>query len=174
MGTENLSNGNTNIFQKFFAKLLGKSSPVRFANAAADDSQLMENGTSQLDEWTAVYDISAHAVYMPDGTKLEAHSGFGKGLDDPTQVAEKNLGPTPPNAYRLELREQPFHGVKALRLIPESEQKVLGRTGLLAHTFMLGPNGQSNGCVSLRNYDAFLHAYLDHRIKRLVVVASLN
>jgi hypothetical protein len=61
-----------------------------------------------------------------------------------------------------------------LRLIPEDEQKALGRTGLLAHTFMLGPNGQSNGCVSFKDYAAFLHAYLNRRIKRLVVVASLN
>ena len=121
-----------------------------------------------------MYDIAARTVYMPDGTKLEAHSGFGKSLDDPAQVAEKNVGPTPPNVYSLELREKPFHGVKALRLIPENEEKALGRTGLLAHTFMLGPNGQSNGCVSFRDYDAFLHAYLDHRVKRLIVVASLN
>ena len=32
---------------------------------------------------TAVYDISAHMVYLPDGTKLEAHSGLGSDLDDP-------------------------------------------------------------------------------------------
>jgi len=38
---------------------------------------------------------------------------------------------------------------------------------------MLGPNGDSNGCVSIRKYDLFLQAYLDHKIKRLVVVASL-
>ena len=47
------------------------------------------------DEWTAVYDISARTVYMPDGTKLEAHSGFGKSLDDPAQVAEKISVPHP-------------------------------------------------------------------------------
>ena len=63
--------------------------------------------------------------------------------------------------------------MKALRLIPENEEKALGRTGLLAHSFMLGPNGQSNGCVSFRDYDAFLHAYLDHRVKRLIVVQPL-
>src|SRR5579871_2079457 len=28
------------------------------------------------DRYTAVYDISARAVYLPDGTKLEAHSGL--------------------------------------------------------------------------------------------------
>jgi hypothetical protein len=38
---------------------------------------------------------------------------------------------------------------------------------------MLGPNGDSNGCVSFKNYDAFLQAYLDHKVKRLAVVTSL-
>jgi hypothetical protein len=167
----------TNGFKRFLAKLFGKpaQSPVRLAYATAEDGQLgADGGTGKLDEMTAVYDISAHTVYMPDGSQLEAHSGFGKRMDDPSQVAEKNLGPTPPNVYELELRESLFHGVQALRLIPHSEQKVLGRKGLLAHTFMLGPNGQSNGCVSFKDYAAFLHAYLDHRVKRLVVVANLN
>ena len=76
--------------------------------------------------------------------------------------------------FLASMREKPFHGVKALRLVPENEQKALGRTGLLAHTFMLGPNGQSNCCVSFRDYDAFLHAYTDHRVERLIVVASLT
>ena len=177
-GAQNSSDSSTNAFQRFFAKLFGKplpSSSVRLASSVADDSQLgAASISSRYDQWTAVYDISAHTVYMPDGTKLEAHSGFGAGLDDPTQVNEKNLGPTPPDAYSLELREQLFHGVQALRLIPVDEQKSLGRTGLLAHTFMLGPNGQSNGCVSFKDYDTFLRAYMKHQIKRLIVVARLD
>ena len=36
-----------------------------------------------------MYDIAARTVYMPDGTKLEAHSGFGKSLDDPAEVAKR-------------------------------------------------------------------------------------
>jgi hypothetical protein len=39
---------------------------------------------------------------------------------------------------------------------------------------MLGPNGDSNGCVSFRDYDAFLQAYLNRRIKRLAVVTRLD
>jgi len=38
---------------------------------------------------------------------------------------------------------------------------------------MLGPNGQSNGCVSFSNYSAFLNAYLRGEVDRLVVVAHL-
>ena len=61
----------------------------------------------------------------------------------------------------------------AIWLSVGGEDKIYGRTGLLAHTYMLGPNGDSNGCVSFKNYAAFLHAYKSGRIKRLVVVAKL-
>jgi len=37
---------------------------------------------------------------------------------------------------------------------------------------MLGPNGQSNGCVSFSDYDKFLHAFLKGEVDRMVVVAS--
>jgi hypothetical protein len=163
------------IFATVFEKLFGKPALIRLAYATTDDSDLGvgQVAAGRYDQWTAVYDISAHTVYMPDGTQLEAHSGFGSWLDDPNHANEKMRGVTPPNIYDLELREELFHGVRALRLIPEDSQKVFGRAGLLAHSFMLGPNGDSNGCVSFKNYDAFLQAYLDQKIKRLAVVTSL-
>ena len=46
--------------------------------------------------------------------------------------------------------------MQALRLNPVGEGGIYGRAGLLAHPFMLGPNGNSNGCVSVKDYDAFL------------------
>jgi hypothetical protein len=39
---------------------------------------------------------------------------------------------------------------------------------------MLGPNGQSNGCVSFRNYSRFLHAFKRGEVDRLVVVSRLG
>jgi hypothetical protein len=95
-------------------------------------------------------------------------------MDDPRYVHEKMRGATPPNVYALQPREQLFHGVQALRLIPIGNGDLFGRNGLLAHTYMLGPNGDSNGCVSFKNYDAFLQAYQNGEIKRLAVVASMN
>jgi hypothetical protein len=132
------------------------------------------DGPFGYDRQTAVYDISAHTVYMPDGSKLEAHSGLGEFLDDPKRVATRNRGATPPHVYDLELRESLFHGVAALRLNPVGgEDAVFGRSGLLAHTYMLGPRGDSNGCVSFRDYDAFLRAYRNQQVKRLAVVTRL-
>ncbi len=126
------------------------------------------------DNLTAVYDISARTVYMPNGARLEAHSGMGSMMDDPRYVSERDVGPTPPNVYDLKPRERPFHGVKALRMIPQDESATLGRDGLLTHSYLLGPNGDSNGCVSFKNYEKFLAAFQNGEVKRLVVVISLG
>jgi hypothetical protein len=125
------------------------------------------------EDHTAIYDIAAHMVYLPNGQKLEAHSGLGGHLDNPRYVSEKNWGPTPPNAYDLSLREELFHGVRAIRLIPAGSGNMFGRDGMLAHSYMLGPNGQSNGCVSFREYPVFLNAFLSGQVNRLVVVEHL-
>jgi hypothetical protein len=126
------------------------------------------------DNQTAVYDISAHAVYLPNGSTLEAHSGLGRLRDDPDHVDQRMVGATPPATYDLKPREALFHGVRALRLLPADGSSTLGRAGILAHPFMLGPEGDSNGCVSIRDYDRFRKAYDDGEINRLVVVPSLG
>jgi len=126
------------------------------------------------DSRTAIYDIEAHTVYLPSGVQLEAHSGLGQRLDDPRHVAEKKRGATPPNVYDLALREAPFHGVQAIRLNPVDDGKMFGRDGILAHTYMLGPSGQSFGCVSFKDYQQFLKAFLRGEIDRLVVVPHLE
>lgn len=120
---------------------------------------------------TAVYDIAAHTVYMPNGEKLEAHSGLGRNFDDPHSFSQKNRGVIPPQTYALKPREQLFHGVAALRLDPVGDGNMYGRVGMLAHSYMLGPRGDSNGCVSFKDYDKFLAAYQRGEISRLVVVA---
>jgi Protein of unknown function (DUF2778) len=162
-----------------FEKLYGSPQDrVALAYAAPEGTAVV--GTQSIlpvgryDRQTAVYDISAKVVYLPDGTRLEAHSGLGNRLDDPRSANESHRGVTPPAIYDLRMREAPFHGVQALRLIPEDQSKVFGRDGLLAHTFMLGPNGDSNGCVSFRDYDAFLRAYTSREITKLAVVASVD
>ena len=168
-------------------KLWGKPQPKNslLAYASADASAISSLGPNQnlaldgtqprYDQSTAVYDISAHTVYLPDGSKLEAHSGLGSGFDDPRSAKIRMRGVTPPHLYELTPREALFHGVQALRLNPVGgEEAIYGRAGLLAHTFMLGPRGESNGCVSFRDYNAFLNAYRNHGIRRLAVVASID
>jgi hypothetical protein len=122
---------------------------------------------------TAIYDITSRTVYLPNGRRLEAHSGLGEHMDDPRYVHVKRTGPTPPNVYELKLREQLFHGDRAIRLIPTDSSKMYGRAGILAHSYLLGPNGDSNGCVSFKDYAAFLDAFDRGEINRLVVVERL-
>ena len=133
-----------------------------------------EGAPSEDDGRTAIYDISAHTVYLPNGRRLEAHSGLGGFMDNPRHVHVRMHGATPPNLYTLTLRERMFHGVRAIRLNPVDDNRMHGRAGILAHTYMLGPNGQSNGCVSFSNYPEFLNAFLRGEVTRLAVVERLD
>jgi hypothetical protein len=73
------------------------------------------------------------------------------------------------------MREGLFHGVEALRMTPiGGEESIFGRAGILAHPYMLGPTGQSNGCVSFKDYDAFLDAFKDGKVNRMAVLARLD
>ncbi len=153
--------------------------PMRFSLASLTPGDGLLGERKDLtalgyDGQTAVYDISARAVYLPSGTRLEAHSGLGGLMDNPAHVDQRMVGATPPNVYDLKPREKLFHGVAALRMTPVGENEMHGRTGLLVHSYLLGPNGDSNGCVSIKDYDRFLAAYTNGEVKRLVVVPSLR
>lgn len=146
---------------------LPKSRP-RFASLTPSNDPMPEDMAR-----TAIYDITAQTVYLPGGERLEAHSGLGSMMDDPAHVHQKNRGPTPPNSYRLQMREALFHGVQAIRMLPERESAMFNRDGILAHTYMLGPSGQSNGCVSFKDYQKFLAAFQRGEVDRMIVVSRL-
>jgi hypothetical protein len=178
------SNEKQTIVEKLWGKQPSHGSLLSYASADASvtgsipstvNQNPMLGGSPPYDRQTAVYDVSAHMVYLPDGSKLEAHSGLGSMLDDPRSSRIRMRGVTPPHIYELTPREALFHGVPALRLNPiGGEDKIFGRSGLLAHTYMLGPNGDSNGCVSFKDYYAFLNAYRNQGIKRLAVLARVE
>jgi hypothetical protein len=124
---------------------------------------------------TAVYVITHKKVYMPDGSVLEAHSGLGDKMDDPRFAHVRMRGVTPPHVYDLKMREALFHGVEAIRMTPiGGEEAIFGRDGILAHTYMLGPSGQSNGCISFKDYDEFLDAFKAGKVNRIAVIAKLD
>ncbi|MBM6596492.1 DUF2778 domain-containing protein [Microvirga pudoricolor] len=165
----------------FFERLFGvKNTPDSALGYASVDTNLGGGATSRLgtivpsaDAYTAVYDITAKVVTLPNGERLEAHSGLGSMMDDPRYVNVRMKGATPPGTYVLREREALFHGVRAIRMLPVGgSAAIYGRDGILAHTYMLGPNGDSNGCISFKNYDRFLQAYLRGEVKRVVVTAG--
>ena len=154
------------FFDKLFSPLTKPGSALGYA--AVEPGEL---GRPAIDRYTAVYDIVAHTVTLPDGTRLEAHSGLGEYVDNPAGVALRMRGATPPNLYELTPREAIFHGVRALRMTPTGGT-TYGRGGLLTHSYMLrGRSGESNGCVVFRNYEAFIAAYDSGQVRRLLVVA---
>ncbi|MBC2771785.1 DUF2778 domain-containing protein [Rhizobium sp. AQ_MP] len=122
----------------------------------------------------AVYVIEDAVVHMPNGEKLRAHSGRGHMRDNPKYVHVKNMGPTPPNVYKLRMREARFHGVEAIRMNPVGDAKMYNRDGFLTHTFLLRRRGDSSGCVVFEDYNRFLNAYKRGHVQTLIVVPSMR
>jgi hypothetical protein len=178
------SSDKQNMVEKLWGKQPAAGGFLAYASADASvtgsiidtrSQNPMMGGSPPYDRQTAVYDIAAKTVYLPDGTRLEAHSGLGSKMDDVRYSHVRMQGVTPPHIYELKPREALFHGVPALRLTPiGGEEKIHGRDGLLAHSYMLGPSGQSNGCVSFKDYYAFLDAYRNKGIRRLAVLAKVQ
>ena len=178
------SNDKQTMVEKLWGKQPASGGFLAYASADASvtgsiidtrSQNPMMGGAPPYDRQTAVYDIAAQTVYLPDGTRLEAHSGLGSKMDDVRYSHVRMQGVTPPHIYELKPRETLFHGVPALRLTPlGGEEKIHGRDGLLAHSYMLGPSGQSNGCVSFKDYYAFLDAYKNKGIRRLAVLAKVQ
>src|SRR5271156_6610124 len=109
---------NRTLLQKLSDLLPARVTPASLppdGGLFSDGADLTSLGSDNL---TAVYDITARTVYMPNGLKLEEHSGLGNLMDDPAHVGERNAGATPPNVYDLKPRERLFHGVQALRMVP--------------------------------------------------------
>ncbi|QDG79636.1 DUF2778 domain-containing protein [Labrenzia sp. PHM005] len=122
----------------------------------------------------AVYDISAAVVHMPDGSKLKANSGIGHRMNKPKYAYVKNLGPTPPNVYKLRMRERRFHGVEAIRMLPYDVAAMRGRDGMLAHSPLLRKSKGSHGCVAFTHYNKFLRAFKKGKVKTMIVVPNMS
>ncbi|MCJ8518390.1 hypothetical protein ABID21_001297 [Pseudorhizobium tarimense] len=153
------------------ATVLAYARPDNPVKSLPKASPIPDLGTKKI----AIYDITNGVVHMPNGTKLEAHSGIGKMRDNPKYTHVKMKGPTPPGTYKLSMREKPFHGVAAIRLTSVDGTHPQGRTGLLAHTYLLRSRpGDSHGCVAFKNYDKFLAAFRRGEITHMVIVPEYN
>ncbi|MCG7394289.1 DUF2778 domain-containing protein [Microvirga sp. ACRRW] len=165
------------FFEKFFGIKPATPPESALGYAALNTGSIAPssrfNAVPMAGDKTAVYDISAQVVIMPNGERLEAHSGLGDKMDDPRYVNVRMKGATPPGTYVLTEREALFHGVRAIRMNPVGgSAAIYGRDGILAHTYMLGPNGDSNGCVSFKDYNRFLQAFLRGEVNRMIVTAG--
>ncbi|GLK73982.1 DUF2778 domain-containing protein [Ancylobacter dichloromethanicus] len=147
--------------------------PDETAPPAATEAPEAELRYPTAEDKFAIYDIGAKKLHLPGGRKLEAHSGYGDKFDDVRYVHVKMRGPTPPNRYKLRMREALFHGTEAVRMTPVGDGKMYGRTGFLLHPYLLGPRGDSNGCISLADYDTFLAAFKEGQVEEVIVVEAM-
>ena len=121
----------------------------------------------------AVYDSSTGKLYMPDGSVLQAHSGNGSFMDNPSASNLRNRGPIPTNVYTLSMRESRFHGIEAIRLNPTGGGNMYGRDGFLVHPPLRRGSVGSAGCIAITtDYAKFLQAFKSGQVKQVVVVSS--
>ena len=147
---------------------------LAYADFGHDDLDDIMGDVPGRTKKVAVYDIAAAKVYMPDGEVMEAHSGKGKYRDNPNGTHVKMAGAVPAATYKLTMRESLFHGVPALRMTSVDGTNPLGRTGILAHTYMLRTPGDSHGCLVFKDYYKFLKAYKSGKVDYIVTVPSLE
>ena len=156
----------------FFEKLFGKPKPVALAYAAPDDAGLVGNIAGRYDQWTAVYDISAHKVYLPDGSVLpfRPRQRARRSGVTPTNVQ----GSTPVNVYDLKPRETLLHGVEAIRLDPSGRVPRARPQRLFGPHLHAWPQWDSFGCVlAPATTTPSSRRFKEQKIKHLAVVASL-
>ena len=122
----------------------------------------------------AIYDITNQVVIMPNGERLEAHSGRGPTKDTPKYVHVSGRGSTPPNVYSLRMRESLFHGVEAIRMTPVGDAKMYGRNGFLTHSYLRRIPGDSAGCIAFADYKKFLNAFKRGQVSKIIVVPSMK
>ena len=158
----------------------GTANPLQALSGAIEQAatsalQCTANGTKATGgNGTAVYDIAAGKVYMPNGEVLEAHSGLGAMMDNPNYVNQRMRGSTPPNVYSLSMRETPFHGTQAIRLTPGDPGSMYGRDGILAHPPLRRGSIGSSGCIAFADYSKFLAAFQRGEVRQIVVVPSAS
>lgn len=134
----------------------------------------MLGGSLPGDRQTAVYDISAHTVYLPDGTRPEAHPARPKLDDRACCVRRDDWKVTPPHIYESRRRAKRC-SMACSRLVAHAiggEDKIFGCRPPRITTYMLGSNGDPMAVCRSRITAAVFNAYRNHGIRRLAVPAG--
>lgn len=81
----------------------------------------------------------------------KGYSGNGKGLDNPAEQTDHDVGPIPQGQWKIGIAfDHPHLGPTVMHLSPETDTKTFGRSGFFIH----GDNTKTNhtashGCVIL-------------------------
>lgn len=59
-------------------------------------------------------------------------------------------------------------------MTPHDNAAMKGRDGMLAHTPLLRRSNGSHGCVAFKDYNKFLKAFKAGKVKKMIVVPSMD
>lgn len=98
-----------------------------------------------------IYEIATGKLSeVGHGLLAIGYSGNGKWKNDPTAQKVQGHGPIPEGIYTMQLIDGDYEGKKApvIRLLPEADNQMFGRSGFLIHGESLSHPGEaSNGCI---------------------------
>lgn len=85
------------------------------------------------------------------GTEFQGYSGFRNGLNNPALQAITNTGPIPQGIYTISAPfTHPTKGPAVMRLTPDPENVMYGRSGFLIHgAHADDKQNSSEGCIIL-------------------------
>lgn len=91
---------------------------------------------------------------LQDGVRVAiGYSGAGECKNDPASQDVHNAGPIPRGSYTIgEPHDTPTHGPYVLRLEPDADNEMEGRSGFLIHGSRIGDVSESSseGCIILQ------------------------
>lgn len=99
-----------------------------------------------------VYEQSTGSMRDASGKLLASgYSGFGIAKNDPAAQEIPNQGPIPQGEYLIMPPQDSLtHGPFAMRLYPEADNEMYGRSGFMIHGDSLEhPGAASDGCIIL-------------------------
>lgn len=93
-------------------------------------------------------------VKKGSGVIAAGYSGAGAGRNNPNEENIQSVGPIPEGFYDMqEPFDSPIHGPYVIRLMPDVENQMFGRSGFLIHGDSIERPGQaSEGCIILPRF----------------------
>ena len=117
--------------------------------------------------------LRPHRSICPTARGSRRIPASGRRATIPRKVNERMRGPTPPATYALSPREDSVPRRRRPAADPDRQQRLSAAPACSPIPTCWGRTATSNGCVSFRDYDAFLRAFRSGEITKLVVVSRL-
>lgn len=120
-----------------------------------------------IDMW--IYFQSSGKCYHNNNLVGLGYSGHGNGKNKPELQNQVNVGPCPLGLFTIdEAYDDPKHGPISMKLIPDSNNEMFGRSGFMIHPDSIEHPGEaSEGCVCLNK---IIRIMIKHSLDRKLVI----